>query len=274
MFSVIIPAYKMGRFIGEALESVGAQTCGDWEVIVVDDCGPEDGTEAIVKGFSNTYSNHRIDFIRHEKNTGVSGARNTAMAAAKGEWIAFLDPDDLWLPTYIARMAEKISGDTDTCAISSPVEAFYERAGGEFIDPLRFEGWQINRFPASLAIGNFLQPSSTVVRRSVMNELGGFDTDPDMQHIEDYDLWIRLAQRGHKFSFINENLTRYRKHPAAATSNTPRMAELHEHLARKHSAFFISSQSQFIRLLLAENTRMKRNLKNPVGTILRRILGK
>ena len=107
-----------------------------------------------------------------------------------------------------------------------------------------------------------------------MNEVGGLDTDPDMQHIEDYDLWIRLAQRGHKFSFINENLTRYRKHPAAATSNTRRMAQLHEHLARKHSAFFISSQSQFIRLLLAENTMMKRNLKNPVGTILRRILGK
>jgi glycosyltransferase involved in cell wall biosynthesis len=273
-FSVIIPAYKMGRFIGEALSSVGAQSCRDWEVIVVEDCGPEDGTEAIVRDFAKAHPNHRVEFIRHEKNTGVSGARNTAIAAARAAWIAFLDPDDLWMPVYLTKMVEIMSGNTDTCAISSPVEAFYETAGGEFIDPLRFEGWQINRFPASLAIGNFLQPSSTVVRRSVMNEVGGFDTDPDMQHIEDYDLWIRLAQRGHKFSFINENLTRYRKHPAAATSNTPRMAELHEHLARKHSAFFISSQSQFIRLLLAENTRMKRNLKNPVGTILRRLFGK
>jgi glycosyltransferase involved in cell wall biosynthesis len=274
MFSIVVPCYQMGRFIKACLDSIGAQTNRDWELIVVDDCAPDDGTEAIVRDFAQSNPDRRIDFKRHERNTGVSGARNTAIAAAKGEWIAFLDPDDLWMPTYLARMAEKVTEDADTCAITSPVEAFIETPNGEFIDPLRFEGWQINRFPASLAVSNFMQPSSTVVLRSVINELGGFDTDPEIQHIEDYDLWIRLVQGGHRFGFINENLTRYRKHPAAATSNTRRMAQLHEHLARKHSAFFISSQSEFIRFLMIENNRIRRNLRNPFGAMLRRLFGK
>ena len=97
-FSIIIPAYKMGRFIGEALASVGVQSCRDWEVIVVEDCGPEDGTEAIVRDFAKAHPNHRVEFIRHERNTGVSGARNTAIAAARGDFLAFLDPDNYWLP--------------------------------------------------------------------------------------------------------------------------------------------------------------------------------
>jgi GT2 family glycosyltransferase len=178
------------------------------------------------------------------------------------------------MPDYLTKMVEIISGNADTCAISSPVEAFYERAGGEFIDPLRFEGWQINRFPASLAIGNFLQPSSTVVRRSVMNELGGFDTDPDMQHIEDYDLWIRLAQRGHKFSFINENLTRYRKHPAAATSDTMQMELLHERLVLKHSAFFINAQRQMLWVVMRDVRAIRRTVKNPVRTLFSKIFSR
>jgi len=149
------------------------------------------------------------------------------IAAGKDEWNAFLDPDDLWMPTCLAGIAEKITEDADTCAITSPVEAFHETPAGKFIDPVRFEGWHINRFPASLAVCNFMQPSSTVVLRSVIDALGGFDTDPDIEHIEDYDLCIRLVQGGHSFGLINENPTCYRKHPAAATSNTRRMAQLH-----------------------------------------------
>lgn len=61
-FSVIIPSYKMGKFIGAALDSVGAQTCADWEVIVVEDCGPEDGTETIVKDFAAQHPQHGAPF--------------------------------------------------------------------------------------------------------------------------------------------------------------------------------------------------------------------
>jgi glycosyltransferase involved in cell wall biosynthesis len=80
LVSVIIPAYKMGQFIGEALDSVGAQTYPYWEVIVVDDAGPEDGTRAAVKAFAAKHPEHRIDYIRHETNQGVSAVRNTAFS--------------------------------------------------------------------------------------------------------------------------------------------------------------------------------------------------
>lgn len=273
-FSVIIPAYRMGRFIGEALSSVGAQSCADWEVIVVEDCGPEDGTEAIVRVFAKANPDHRVEFIRHERNTGVSGARNTAISAARGRYLAFLDPDDLWMPSYLERMASAFREASGTCVVSSPMEAFYETSNGILTDPLRFAPWQVNQFPMSLAVANFMLPSATVVCREDVLHLGGFDTNPNIQHIEDYDLWIRLVEKGRTFAFIKENLTRYRKHPEAATSNTRRMAELHGFLAQKHSAFFISSQSHIIRLLIDDQSRMKDNLRNPIGAILRRILGK
>lgn len=273
-FSIIIPSYEMGKFIGSALDSVGAQTCTDWEVIVVEDCGPEDGTERIVKEFATKHSERRVEFIRHEKNTGVSGARNTAIAAATGDFVAFLDPDDLWNPTYLERIATEFEANPKAAVVSSPVEAFYETPNGLFLDPLRFENWQIGRFPASLAVSNFMQPTATVVRRSAVLEIGCFDTNPAIQHIEDYDLWIRLALCGKEFRFINENLTRYRKHEAAATSDMLRMGQLHKILTNKHPGFFIHSQSQMIHLLMAESSKVKQSLKHPLKTILKRIFSK
>lgn len=275
LISAILPCYKMAEFVGYALESIGIQTHDAWEAIIVDDCGPEDGTKDIVAKFSERFPDHRIEFIRHEKNTGVSGARNTAIEHAKGEYIAFLDPDDLWMPGYLERIAKEFSLHDDVDVITTPPEAFQFKDGREIVDPLSFtEEWQIGKFPASLATGNFLQPSSTVVRRSVLVSLGGFDTTPELQHIEDYDLWIRLAENGHGFHFVNENLTRYRKHPSAATSNKQMMARLHERLSRKHSDFFISSQAVMISALIGRLERTREAIRNPLAFALRRLTGR
>jgi len=94
LVSVIIPAYKMGRYVRSALDSVAAQHNDNWEVIVVEDCGPEDGTEAIVRDFAKAHPDHRVEFIRHERNSGVSGARNTAITEAKGECAALRDRNE------------------------------------------------------------------------------------------------------------------------------------------------------------------------------------
>lgn len=275
MFSVIMPCYGMGKYIGEALESVDAQTHDGWEVLTVDDCGPEDGTAGIVEEFAKKHPQHRVDFIRHETNTGVSGARNTAIEAAHGEYLAFLDPDDFWLPDYLKRVGREFANNPGIDVVASPVEAFEAGVDGvEVIDRMRFEQWQIRQFPASLAVGNFIQPSAAVVRKQIVRELGGFDTDPEIQHIEDYDLWIRLCERGCRFHFVNENLTRYRKHPAAATSDIRRMAGLHEHLAGKHAPFFIASQSEVIRRLLRDLNRTREALRNPLQYALMRLINR
>lgn len=270
LVSIVVPTYKMGRYIAHALDSVGSQTYHRWELLIVDDCGPDDGTAEIVSAFSQKHPANRIEFIRHAVNTGVSGARNTAISASTGELVAFLDPDDLWLPEYLERVTSAFEKNPEISVCSTPVEAIRDTPDGVVTDPIRFQPWQINQFPSSLAAGNFMQPSSTVIRRTTVTNIGGFDTSPEIQHIEDYDLWIRLAGSGVKFLFINENLTRYRKHEAAATSNTRRMNELHENLARKHAPFLIHAQSTMLRNLLVRQDRTYRFLKNPLRELYRR----
>jgi len=90
--SVIIPTYNRAHLVGRAIRSVLNQTYQDFEIIVVDDCST-DNTEEIVKGFND----HRIRYMRHDRNRGGSAARNTGIKASQGKYIAFLDSDDEWL---------------------------------------------------------------------------------------------------------------------------------------------------------------------------------
>ena len=100
MVSIITPTYNCGRFIAETIESVLAQTYQDWEMLIVDDCSTDD-TEAIVRAYIN--KDTRVKYHCLEHNSGAAVARNTALSMAKGQYIAFLDSDDLWLPTKLER---------------------------------------------------------------------------------------------------------------------------------------------------------------------------
>jgi glycosyltransferase involved in cell wall biosynthesis len=221
--SVIMPSYKMGRFIRAALDSVGQQSCCDWEVIVVEDCGPEDGTEAIVREFAKTHPEHRIEFIRHEKNTGVSGARNTAMAASKGDLLAFLDPDDAWTPGYLEQM-QKLLAEADICASGAiRIDERNQSLGSYIYGPTQ---QRIAGFPQSLAKANFFNPSFTVIRREVYEKIGRYDEAPEIQHAEDWDYWLRALAAGFRFHFTPDELCLYREHSGAATSNFLRMSNV------------------------------------------------
>lgn len=98
LVSVITPTYNCGKFIGETIESVLAQTYHNWEMIIVDDCSTDDTSEVIRKYTDN---DDRIKYFCLEKNSGAAVARNKALNIAKGRWIAFLDSDDLWLPNKL-----------------------------------------------------------------------------------------------------------------------------------------------------------------------------
>lgn len=105
LVSIITPSYNTGRYIAETIESVINQTYKNWEMIIVDDCSTDD-TEKIV----SSYNDSRIRFIKNDTNSGAAVSRNKAIREAKGEWIAFLDSDDLWVPdkleSQIAFMCE------------------------------------------------------------------------------------------------------------------------------------------------------------------------
>jgi teichuronic acid biosynthesis glycosyltransferase TuaG len=239
MISVIMPAYKMGKFIGSALESVGKQTFRNWEIIVVDDCAPDDGTSTIVRNFADSNPEHRIEFIRHEKNKGVSGARNTAMSASRGGLIAFLDPDDSWKPTYLEQMQHALV-DADICACGATrVDESGQLLGSYIYGPT---AKRIDEFPHSLARSNFFNPSFTVIRRKVYEMIGGYDEASAIQHAEDWDYWLRALASGFRFKFIENELCLYREHGGAATSNSLRIMEvctecLRRNIPRFHGAF-------------------------------------
>lgn len=112
--SVIIPTYNRAHLLGRAIQSVLAQTYEDFEIIVVDDAST-DVTEQVVKSFADD----RINYIRHQKNKGGSSARNTGIKAAKGEFIAFLDSDDEWVPKKLEKEINRLQ------TLSNEVGVFY-----------------------------------------------------------------------------------------------------------------------------------------------------
>ena len=274
LVSVIIPSFKMGQFVGEALDSVGTQTYQHWEVIVVDDAGPEDGTRAAVEAFAAKHPNHRLEYIRHEINQGVSAARNTAMASAKGDLLAFLDPDDEWRPAYLTRMVAVLERERNAAAVSA---RWWERNGAEPVDqrskPCLLEEWQMSCFPASLSVKNFIAPSAVVARAERVRALGGFDTAPHMQHVEDYDLWIRMIEAGERIIMLNEALINYRSHEGAATNTVERVRPLVQAITAKHPFFFTNSLRYLVGNLYVRHESLKSMVKNPLARLWQRFVG-
>ena len=217
---MIIPSFKMGAFIGEALESVGAQMYPHWEVIVVDDAGPEDGTRTVVEAFAAKHPEHRVDYIRHDTNQGVSVARRTAFEAARGEYIAFLDADDAFLPDKLSRFTAVLQERRECALVHGPVTLQGNPPPGA-ADPERWfrHGHSEGPYDAQKR-GDYLRSNhicnSTVVCRAKLLNIRDFPDDMAFQY-EDWLLWLLLSVRGH-FYFHDVVSTRYRCHEGSFTS--------------------------------------------------------
>lgn len=220
LVSVIIPSFKMGQFIGEALGSVGAQTYPNWEVIVVDDAGPEDGTRAAVEAFAVKHPDHRVEYIRHETNQGVSVARRTAFKASRGGYIAFLDADDAFLPDKLSRFTSVLQEHRKCALVHGPVTLQGNPPPGA-ADPERWFRHEHSEGPYDATKrSDYLRSNhicnSTVVCRADFLNIRDFPDDMAFQH-EDWLLWLLLSLRGH-FYFHDAVLTRYRCHEDSFTS--------------------------------------------------------
>lgn len=256
LVSVIIPTYKMADFLPQALQSVEAQTYDHWEVIVVNDGGPEDGTADIVARFAARNADHRIEFIRHEINRGVSAARNTAIRHAQAPLLAFLDPDDFWEPDHLDVLVKALvaEGCTVVCSQAHVIRDDDPARGRSVREATKRE---LRQFPASLAYRNFITGCATLIMRDAVGAVGGFDESPEIQHAEDYDLWIRLVKAGARFHFVPDITYNYRKHAAAATNNLEQVRQRREVVCRKHVLFFVNSLRQLLEVERDENERMR-----------------
>jgi glycosyltransferase involved in cell wall biosynthesis len=234
LVSVIMPCYKMGEFVGQALDSIGNQTCEKWEVIAVDDCGPEDGTREMVESFAASHPEHRVEFIRMPENRGVSAARNAGIQAAKGEFLAFLDPDDFWGESYLQTHIEELESHGRITASYTDASKITEdgTVTGELQGP---DDEEHQGLPESLYWRNFINTSTVVARKNSVIACGGFDEASEIQHVEDWDLWLRMMDEGMKFSYTPMAKSFYRQHPGASTVDLAAARKRESALRRKHS---------------------------------------
>lgn len=220
MISVIIPAYNAAKSIARSLDSVLSQTLTDFEIVVVNDGSPD--TDAFEAALSNYRD--RVTYIKQE-NQGAAAARNTGIKAARGEFLAFLDADDLWLPNYLESqmgVLRKTSADVVYC--DALIVGSSHLKGRTFIElaPTRCEVT-----PESLLrVDVGLLTSALIATKKAVLDAGLFDETILRGH--DFDLWLRIAQKRFKFACNRQILAHYTVSDSGLSGNT--VKQLHRRL--------------------------------------------
>lgn len=205
--SVIIPVYKVAPFIGRTIESVLNQGYEDIEIVLVDDRSPDNSGE-IIKGYQDKYS--WIKYILQEKNQGAAVARNTALNAATGRYVAFLDGDDEWCPCKLKKqMAFMKDNDAAmSCTALDTVDAEDKPLGN------------VRSVKSSIDY-SFILKNTMIATSTVMvdrNKTGDFQM-PLRRGGQDYATWLMLLRNGAVCHGLNEVLTHYRVLPSSLSSN-------------------------------------------------------
>lgn len=212
MVSVIIPAFNTEKYISQAIESVLNQTYQNFELIVVND-GSTDRTEKVIKKYFN-----RISYI-YQTNKGVAAARNVGISASKGEYIAFLDSDDIWLPEKLELQVDYLSTHLDTDLVYADYATFDN--GGGILEENFALSRQLPR-PSGyifqeLILKCLFQTNTVMLKRQILEKAGLFDERFLIG--EDYDLWLRISAE-HKIGYLPKVLAKYRQHPSSITARS------------------------------------------------------
>jgi glycosyltransferase involved in cell wall biosynthesis len=220
LVSVVIPAFNAADTICDTLVSVSQQTYDNLDIVVVDD-GSTDNTSALVRHHS--LRDPRVRLIC-KANGGVASGRNEGIRSSRAMFVAFIDADDLWHPTKIAKQIDVLlAGGPKMALVYSPSRVI-DMNGNVLTSPLRFgaNGWVLYRHFHANLIGN---GSSILVRRDVLDEVGGFDTrlrEAGAEGCEDVLLQLRIAAR-YQFGEVPEYLVGYRRRPQSMSSNADQM---------------------------------------------------
>ena len=199
--SVVIPTYNRARLVTEALHSVLSQPFDDMEVLVVDDGSTDDTLSALAR-----FTDSRLRVIR-QANQGISGARNTGVREARGQYIAMLDSDDRWRPNVLPRLVGALDAHPDAVLVYGRAQAM-----DAYGFPLPQMKGTAEAFPGqtlrSILYGDFVPIITALIRREALLQAGLFDPD---NLAEDWDMWVRLAPLG-QFVFIESTLADFRLH--------------------------------------------------------------
>lgn len=200
--SVIIPAFNASEFIGETLDSVFAQTFSNFEVIVINDGSPD--TPELERALQRFPS--KLHYIKQE-NQGAAAARNAGLRAARGEFVAFLDADDTWLPLFLEKQLELLKRNNADLVFADALLFGDSRLAGRTFMQIEPPSGDVT--PENLlAVKVTVLTSTVLARKQPVLDVGLFDLS--LRRGQDFDLWWRLAKAGARFAFQRDVLAHHR----------------------------------------------------------------
>jgi glycosyltransferase involved in cell wall biosynthesis len=241
LVSVIIPTYNCAPYLSEAIDSVLLQAGVNMEIIVVDD-GSTDNTKEVVEKYRG-----RITYITQVPGRGASAARNLGIQHASGEWIAFQDADDIWLPEKLAMQLDALQSYPHARLVFADTLVSRDRVViQDSLMSKRLKNWcerNTTQIPdvyyghvyRELLFGNYICTITVMLHRSVLDEVGIFDET--LKVGEDYDLWLRIA-RNHSVIYVDRVFCEYRVRDNGLSggleARSPRWLEAHTVVREKH----------------------------------------
>lgn len=239
LISVVVAAYNYGRFVGASLDSLVAQTWSDWECVVVDD-GSIDETPHVVKTYA--VADSRIHYV-HQENQGQAAARNHGLELCRGEYVQFLDADDLLEPEKLACHARFLERCSEVDVVYGAVRYFPTDApelrlysmldeDEPWLPEISGQGQPVRE---ALMRSNFVVVNAPLTRRALIETVGPFDDSREIQGLEDWDYWIRCAACDARFQFHScpRAFALVRSHPASMSKDRLRMYRSSVGLRRK-----------------------------------------
>jgi len=220
--SVIVPCFDLGAFLPDTIDSVLAQTYDDFEVLVVDDGSTDPATVELL-----AHARWPHTSIVRAPHRGVSAARNVGIAHARGDYLCFLDADDLLEPNFLERTVAALDADPTLTFVSTWLRTF---GAEEWL-------WQPERCDLEALLAEDTVLTASLVRRDAVTALGGFDEKMPEQGYEDWDLWLGLVAAGHRGTILREPLFRYRRREGSVSQELEKPAvtrQLTEYLVAKH----------------------------------------
>lgn len=258
LISVVTPMYNAENFILETINSVLSQTYENWEMIIVDNCSSDNSIE-IVKSIQDD----RIRLIELDYNSGgPARPRNVGIENSNGEYIAFVDADDLWKSEKLITIS-KYFYHYDIIYHSA---LYFSDDKDDTVEVLSMDIKTIdNLYEHLLKKHNIFSTSSMCIKTRVLDNYK-FDEDGSIQGVEDYDLWIRLSKNNYKYAYEKSFLTYYREHSVAYSKNYKTQGQRERYLLKKSfSEFSIFLSPLFI--LYKYKRLIKSILSNIKGTI-------
>lgn len=255
LISVVIPTCNRASMLKRALDSVLKQTFDDIEIFVVDDAS-SDNTPEVIKN----YLNDRVHYIRLDESKGANFARNLAVSKTQGQYIAFLDDDDVWMPEKLRKQMMVFEADSSIGLVYTGVEVIHTGYSNIYHTSPKLRG---NLSKSILTFNYIGSTSSVMVKRAVFERAGGFDIN--LPQLQDYDLWIRICQISN-IGYVSASLIKYYVHNNVSqiTTSVAKNKKAIEIIDAKYSELIsnLSIKEQRMRFCQRYNAMGKRELKN------------